>query len=1403
MPSYTTIQIVNEKELQKVRRQKVNLYLALEDADGIVRAKAKQEAREKNQKKNPTTKDKILEKKLYEKRDTANNKSLAEEIDKKSKTREEKFSRVQRARDAKEQIVQKKQSKKDLHSTMDEIQGKYFKRERLTNAAAAGLRWALEQRKARIDYREEMAKYERRRKIGIKDQKILLEYSNSLLINEIRAFRRDFGARVSNQNVNWSVLEKKLNEGDKLTSTAIEAAIDKLLDKEDQLSEALTRKLQSMGVNLGIPLRETAANSLRTQNLSEATNKLTSSIATTSKGAYATAVSALSQAKDSTSAILAQGKDLFNKKKKDDARRDRENRRFEQAENRRLRNSVESSGGGSGGGVTDTIMGMAATAFGGKMLGKYGAKLAAKGGFLGKLGGGLTSLGGALGGGATVASGASSAIASTAAKVPTTGLLKGASGLGKGILGRVPIVGGILSGGIEYATSGSANRAIGSGLGSTGGALAGAAAGAALGSIIPGIGTAIGGIVGGILGSMGGDAIGTEIGGMLDSPGGTPTTPPQSTTSGLTPDAEAIYKQLVQNQKEIEENKKTYQTINTMDKAREMASRRSTENITLNNANVNLPPNFAEEFSEQAADALKKDERSFWDRLFGRNKPAETSPSGSKVTNVTEKSGSRITDYADGTQKVETLMYDEMGNEVVTDTTFQSKPKALPDFGPIQTSEKFQSSSSTQAITEAVKPPGAKSSTTPGPTPQGLGSLSAKYESGSKGSNAIGYDKVGGASYGKYQIATKTGTMNNFMNFLKKNNPEAYNELAPLQSSSGDTSGAFANKWKELASNGKLGSSEHDFIKETHYDAAYKKLDPAAQKAVDANPALQEVLWSTSVQHGAEGAKGIFNKSYSEDTEQMITNVYNNRRTKFGSSTEAVRQSVMNRFDEESKNALAMHKSGAPSNLAKAPGSKEAAGLYQGEAPTNIKIDKDSEFSGLNDSVKANLRAMADEYKQTTGKDIKLNEGFRTREEQEALYNDPRYKAAKPGTSKHEFGYALDIKPEQAVELEKAGLLDKYGFHRPFANDPKEQQHIEPKGITREAMKDKSFNMQLAQGAEKYMKATETPALPPGSTQVADAGTTLSDASAPPKLEPTKASQDIAQVSKDVDRMNELKFKMTKKEATPEEKAEFLNMLQNKTLIPTELPVAQKAPEVSQPASQSASQGTYSGKDIDRMNELKFKMVKKEATPEEKTEFLNLIQKKNQSAQEAPADSSPIVSTKDITPSSQEIAQANAKFEALSPETPSESGQFKFSSEKSTAEAASPSEMYSASDIRKTQSAMANAKAEATTLSGEAKEIASPALAEQAAFQARAPRAVPQQTASSGPYKDVRDQFKSEALSAQQTIANNGMLPMPPINMPPINIQTPQTAPKFGEASSGGTKIGDAGIELLRSMIGE
>jgi len=111
-------------------------------------------------------------------------------------------------------------------------------------------------------------------------------------------------------------------------------------------------------------------------------------------------------------------------------------------------------------------------------------------------------------------------------------------------------------------------------------------------------------------------------------------------------------------------------------------------------------------------------------------------------------------------------------------------------------------------------------------------------------------------------------------------------------------------------------------------------------------------------------------------------------------------------------------------------------------------------FKGLNPQLWKQFLGMAEEYGEKTGKSIQVNDGFRTRAMQEALFK--KYgpgRAAKPGHSRHETGLAIDIQSATAAKLEKLGLMKKYGFTRPVGQEP---WHLEPAGIQLDPKRSKS-----------------------------------------------------------------------------------------------------------------------------------------------------------------------------------------------------------------------------------------------------------------------------------------------------------------------------------------------------------
>jgi hypothetical protein len=139
----------------------------------------------------------------------------------------------------------------------------------------------------------------------------------------------------------------------------------------------------------------------------------------------------------------------------------------------------------------------------------------------------------------------------------------------------------------------------------------------------------------------------------------------------------------------------------------------------------------------------------------------------------------------------------------------------------------------------------------PSPSDQTLGSSTKRYESGSKGANAIGYDKAGGTSYGSYQIASNTGTMNSFLKHLEDTGKgDVASELRSAgPANTGGKSGAFVDKWQEMVNSGRLTSEdEHNFIQKTHYDPAASKAKELGFKMEDSG--VKDAIWSGSVQHG-------------------------------------------------------------------------------------------------------------------------------------------------------------------------------------------------------------------------------------------------------------------------------------------------------------------------------------------------------------------------------------------------------------------------------------------------------------------------------------------------------------------------------------------------------------------------
>jgi len=99
------------------------------------------------------------------------------------------------------------------------------------------------------------------------------------------------------------------------------------------------------------------------------------------------------------------------------------------------------------------------------------------------------------------------------------------------------------------------------------------------------------------------------------------------------------------------------------------------------------------------------------------------------------------------------------------------------------------------------------------------------------------------------------------------------------------------------------------------------------------------------------------------------------------------------------------------------------------------------DISGLSPGLAQALQQAAAEYNQITGKTVEVTSAVRDSAKQAELYQayvsgKSNFPAAPPGSSKHERGLAVDISQAVADDMDRMGLLKKYGLSRPVANDP-------------------------------------------------------------------------------------------------------------------------------------------------------------------------------------------------------------------------------------------------------------------------------------------------------------------------------------------------------------------------------
>lgn len=208
-------------------------------------------------------------------------------------------------------------------------------------------------------------------------------------------------------------------------------------------------------------------------------------------------------------------------------------------------------------------------------------------------------------------------------------------------------------------------------------------------------------------------------------------------------------------------------------------------------------------------------------------------------------------------------------------------------------------------------------------TPGELGALSEAYETGGRGCVTVsgGNGDAGGVSYGSYQMTSANGggTVTKFVH-----SPEFpwANAFVGLIAGSPE----FTKKWIEIAKNNPdaFKKAENFFIKRTLFDPLCNKIvREDGVNIMDYSPVLQDVIWSTAVQHGGATnivhmafasmrAAGNFNPQAPCFEVDAIKAIYAERGRKnasgtlvnFSRNSPAVQAGVARRFEAECQEAI-------------------------------------------------------------------------------------------------------------------------------------------------------------------------------------------------------------------------------------------------------------------------------------------------------------------------------------------------------------------------------------------------------------------------------------------------------------------------------------------------------------------
>jgi peptidoglycan hydrolase-like protein with peptidoglycan-binding domain len=113
----------------------------------------------------------------------------------------------------------------------------------------------------------------------------------------------------------------------------------------------------------------------------------------------------------------------------------------------------------------------------------------------------------------------------------------------------------------------------------------------------------------------------------------------------------------------------------------------------------------------------------------------------------------------------------------------------------------------------------------------------------------LGKGDHGGASYGTYQLASKPGTVKEYLKQSRYRHH--FKGLTPATSE-------FNDRWKKVArEEPEFGADQHEFIRKSHVDKVASDLSKRGLDMTGRGPAVQDLVWSTAVQYRANAPRII------------------------------------------------------------------------------------------------------------------------------------------------------------------------------------------------------------------------------------------------------------------------------------------------------------------------------------------------------------------------------------------------------------------------------------------------------------------------------------------------------------------------------------------------------------------